>query len=239
MTSVIHPIARNSQPNRPSRTPDGPARNWMKMLLGNCHWRFWHPASGGQFWTPIPRLTGSVFHAGSHPQSREGEQRSVLAHSEPRRRLAGSGRGVFAERCRWHEAAVPRRKPAPPVRTGNVADVGDRLAAKLRRSRHCPSAMTSSRSPSALLRTIGASWSEKSRGMPGGCPSCRGRCGTGRGSRPGLWFPNTGCTCEASLSFDSGPAVNRCWPRHAGPRAGAASRAAEAAQGPAGRRRTY
>src|ERR1700722_9161930 len=72
------------------------------------------------------------------PKAREGEQRSVLAYSEPSRRLAGSGRGVFAERCRWYEASVPRRKPAASVRACDVADVGDRLAAKLQWSRHAP-----------------------------------------------------------------------------------------------------
>jgi uncharacterized membrane protein YedE/YeeE len=71
-------------------------------------------------------------------------------------------------------------------------------------------AMTSSRSPSALLRTIGASWSGKIPGIPGGCRSCRVRCGTGRGWRLGPWFWNTGCACEAFLSFDSEPIVNRC-----------------------------
>ena len=61
-------------------------------------------------------------------------------------------------------------------------------------------AMTSSRLPSTLLRTIGASWSGRSPGRLGGCRSCRRQCGTGRGWRPALWFPNIGCTCGVALT---------------------------------------
>jgi hypothetical protein len=66
------------------------------------------------------------------------EQWPLFAECEPRRRLAGLRVGVFAERCHWHEATVPCRKPAAPVRAHDIADVGDRLAAKLRRAGHAP-----------------------------------------------------------------------------------------------------
>jgi hypothetical protein len=53
--------------------------------------------------------------------------------------MSGVSRGfVLVEAGRGHEASVPCRKPAAPVRARDVADVGDRLAAKLRRSGHSP-----------------------------------------------------------------------------------------------------
>ena len=39
MTSVTQAIARSSQPKALARTSGGPARNWTKMLLGNCRCR--------------------------------------------------------------------------------------------------------------------------------------------------------------------------------------------------------
>ena len=39
MTSVDHAMTRNNQPKRVSRMSRGPARNWTKMLLGNCRRR--------------------------------------------------------------------------------------------------------------------------------------------------------------------------------------------------------
>ena len=65
----------------------------------------------------------------------------------------------------------------------------------LSESTRAETSMQSSRSSSALLRTIGVSWSGRSRGIR--VRSCRSRCETGRGWRPGLWFPNTDCTCRA------------------------------------------
>jgi hypothetical protein len=95
------------------------------------------------------------------PQSRKGKQGSILAQREPRRGLAGLRAGVLAERRRRDKAAIPDSEPVAPVRTRDVADIGDRLAAKLGGPGMPQRAMTSSRSPSALLRTIGASWSGK------------------------------------------------------------------------------
>src|ERR1700722_6742812 len=98
-------------------------------------------------------------------------------------------------------------------------------------------ARPSSRSPSALLRTIGASWSGKIPGDAGRLPVLS--CAVRNKARMAAWplvSEYRFTSCRASLSFDSGPAVNRFWPRHAAARARAASRAAVCAQGPAGRR---
>src|SRR5580704_1664430 len=72
------------------------------------------------------------------PQPRECEQRPILAQREPRRRLARGRRPIFAERRCWDHAAALRSQPPAPVRARDVADVGDRLAAILRRSGHAP-----------------------------------------------------------------------------------------------------
>ena len=68
--------------------------------------------------------------------------------NSPNRGLSATGRtisGSCGASCRRirrtmsrHEAAVPRRKPAAPMRARDVADVGHRLAAKLQWPRHAP-----------------------------------------------------------------------------------------------------
>ena len=35
---------------------------------------------GGQFWTPIPRLRGSLFHAGSHAETINGLYKAEVIH---------------------------------------------------------------------------------------------------------------------------------------------------------------
>src|ERR1700722_12574980 len=60
------------------------------------------------------------------------------AEREPLRRLARLRVRVLAKRRRWHDAAVLLAEPAAPVRAADIANVGDRRAAKLRRTRHAP-----------------------------------------------------------------------------------------------------
>src|ERR1700733_7490707 len=72
------------------------------------------------------------------PYTSKGEQGTVLAKREPLRRLAGLRIRVFAKRCRRHDAAVLLAEPAAPMRAADIANVGDRRAAKLRRTRHAP-----------------------------------------------------------------------------------------------------
>jgi len=72
-----------------------------------------------------------------HNPANANSGRSSLS-AEPCRRLARRRRRIFAERRCRDDGAVLRSQPAAPVRTRDVADVGDRLAAKLRRSGHSP-----------------------------------------------------------------------------------------------------
>jgi hypothetical protein len=84
------------------------------------------------------------------------------------------------ERCRNREKTqhtdprrTTRRRFTPSRRASadsRRADVGERPAAKLRRSGMPRRAMTISRSPSALLRTNGACWSGKIPGNAGRWP---------------------------------------------------------------------
>ena len=61
-----------------------------------------------------------------------------MAEREPFPRLARLGVGVFAKRSRWHNAAKTFAKPTAPMRATDIANVGDRRAAKLRRPWHAP-----------------------------------------------------------------------------------------------------
>jgi hypothetical protein len=124
---------RDATPPRVHATPPG---QWPRIWAGGLRVRSPHiPPNLGCFGSAKSRVGTTT---PPRPEAREGEKGSVLAQREPCRGLAGSGWRVFAERCRWHEAPVLRRKPAAPVRARDVADVGDRLTAKLRRSRHAP-----------------------------------------------------------------------------------------------------
>jgi len=112
------------------------------------------PASRRAFRSRRARSFRSADLAGAAPACRLGLAAAASAQALPNRRHGPAGfyvnqrlirpaircigAPVAAERCSWHEAAVPRRKPAAPVRTRDVADVGDRLAAKLGRSGHAP-----------------------------------------------------------------------------------------------------
>jgi hypothetical protein len=62
-----------------------------------------------------------------------------IARREPYRRLARLHEGILAKGGRRDDAAVSLAELTSPVRARDVADVGDRLAAKLRRARHAPS----------------------------------------------------------------------------------------------------
>jgi hypothetical protein len=111
------------------------------------------------------------------PRSREGEQRPLLGERKPGRRLAGSGRGVFAEagrgtRQRFLAESQLRQCGLETLRTlvtGWLPYCGGPGMPQR--------AIISSRSPSALLRTIGAIWSGKRPGNSGRLPvrSCLAR----------------------------------------------------------------
>src|ERR1700729_893 len=90
------------------------------------------------------------------PEAGEGDQRSILGECKPCRGLAGLRVFVLAEAGRGHETPVPRREPTAPVRTRDVADVVTGWPPNRGGPGMPQRAMTSSRSPSALLRTIGA-----------------------------------------------------------------------------------
>ena len=114
------------------------------------------PAFDGRALRASARLPG-------RPEAGKGEQGPVLAQREPYRRFARLRVRVLAKRCCRDEAAVSSAEPSSPVRAGEVADVGDRRAAVLRWAGMPQRAMTSSRSPSVPVRTIGAIWSGKIR----------------------------------------------------------------------------
>jgi hypothetical protein len=76
--------------------------------------------------------------APSRPQAGEGEQRPIICQGEPDRRLARPGVLTFAEGRRGHDTTIGEPEPSAPVRARDFADVCERLAAELRRSRHAP-----------------------------------------------------------------------------------------------------
>ncbi len=84
------------------------------------------------------RALQAAYAALGRPKAGKRKQRPILAERKPHRRLARLGVGVFAKRCRRDDAATILAQPSPPVRAHHIADVGDRLAAELRRPRHAP-----------------------------------------------------------------------------------------------------
>src|SRR5882762_344348 len=72
------------------------------------------------------------------PHARKKCEWAAVVEREPSRRLLWLRVGVLAERRPWHDAAVCRPQPSPPVGRLHIANVGDRRAAERSGSGHPP-----------------------------------------------------------------------------------------------------
>ena len=72
------------------------------------------------------------------PNTSKASKRPIGSEREPRRGLAWFRVGIFAKRSHRNKAAKLWAKPSSPMRRLHVADIGDGVAAELRRARHAP-----------------------------------------------------------------------------------------------------